>query len=149
MTRTQKEKMLAGEMYNAADPEIQADLLAAGAWLKRYNSTLGDSAEQWHLFLREGLGEVGPGAVIRPPFHCDYGFNISIGAHAYMNFNCVILDVAKVTIGDGTALGPLCRSIPPIIRMTPSSGRRGCSSGDLSALASTCGLAVARSSSRA
>ncbi len=44
MTRTQKEKMLAGEMYNAADPEIQADLLAAGAWLKRYNSTLGDSA---------------------------------------------------------------------------------------------------------
>lgn len=106
MTRTQKEKMLAGEMYNAADPEIQADLLAAGAWLKRYNSTLGDSAEQWHLFLRERLGEVGPGAVIRPPFHCDYGFNISIGAHAYMNFNCVILDVAKVTIGDGTAIGP-------------------------------------------
>ncbi|MQX98753.1 sugar O-acetyltransferase [Sinorhizobium medicae] len=106
MTRTQKEKMLAGEMYNAADPEIQTDLLAAGAWLKRYNSTSGDSAEQWHALLRERLGEVGPGAVIRPPFHCDYGFNISLGAHTYINFNCVILDVAKVTIGDGTAIGP-------------------------------------------
>lgn len=63
-----KEKMLAGEMYNAADPEIQADLLAAGAWLKRYNSTLGDSAEQWHLFLRERLGEVGPERLSVRPF---------------------------------------------------------------------------------
>ncbi|QPB24617.1 sugar O-acetyltransferase [Rhizobium sp. 007] len=106
MTRSEKEKMLAGEMYNAADPEIQADLLVTGAWLKRYNNTLGDPADQWHVLLCERLGEVGPGAVIRPPFHCDYGFNIRIGAHVYLNFNCVILDVAEVTIGEGTAIGP-------------------------------------------
>ncbi|TCU02069.1 sugar O-acetyltransferase [Rhizobium sullae] len=106
MTRSQKDKMLAGEMYNAADPEIQADLLVTGAWLKRYNDTLGAPPEQWHVLLCERLGEVGHGAVIRPPFHCDYGFNIRIGAHAYLNFNCVILDVAEVTIGEGTTIGP-------------------------------------------
>ncbi|MGB8293240.1 sugar O-acetyltransferase (plasmid) [Rhizobium ruizarguesonis] len=106
MTRTQKEKMLAGEMYNPADEEIQMDLLATGAWLKRYNDTLGSTAEHWNALLLERLGEVGTGAVIRPPFHCDYGFNIRLGAYVYINFNCVILDVAEVTIGAGTAVGP-------------------------------------------
>ncbi|WP_353642902.1 sugar O-acetyltransferase [Mesorhizobium sp. WSM2239] len=106
MKRSQKQKMLAGEPYNAADPEIQADLLATGAWLKRYNDTLGQTAERWHALLSERLAEVGPGAVIRPPFYCDYGFNIRIGASVYVNFNCVILDVAEVVIGHGTAIGP-------------------------------------------
>ncbi|MCO5965857.1 sugar O-acetyltransferase [Sinorhizobium meliloti] len=106
MTRSQKEKMLAGEMYNAADPEIQADLLATGAWLKRYNDALDARPDQWHVLLCERLGEVGLGAVIRPPFYCDYGFNIRLGAHVYVNFNCVILDVAEVAIGEGTAIGP-------------------------------------------
>ncbi len=106
MTRTQKEKMLAGELYNAADPEIQADLLATGVWLKRYNDTLGQSPEQWHALLSERLAEVGPGAVIRPPFHCDYGFNIRLGTNVFLNFNCVILDVVEVTIGEGTQIGP-------------------------------------------
>ncbi|MET2831068.1 sugar O-acetyltransferase [Mesorhizobium shangrilense] len=106
MIRSQKEKMLAGEPYSAADPEIQADLLATGAWLKRYNDTLGQTAEQGHALLSERLGEVGPGAVIRPPFYCDYGFNIRLGAHVFLNFNCVILDVVEVMIGQGTAIGP-------------------------------------------
>ncbi|RVD49103.1 sugar O-acetyltransferase, partial [Mesorhizobium sp. M2D.F.Ca.ET.140.01.1.1] len=51
MMRSQKEKMLAGEFYNAADPEIQADLLATGAWLKRYNDTLGQTTGHWHELL--------------------------------------------------------------------------------------------------
>ncbi|TIT53841.1 MAG: sugar O-acetyltransferase [Mesorhizobium sp.] len=106
MMRSQKEKMLAGEFYNAADPEIQADLLATGAWLKRYNDTLGQTTGHWHELLSERLGEVGRGTVIRPPFFCDYGFNIRIGANAYINFNCVILDVVEVKIGQGTAIGP-------------------------------------------
>ncbi|UVC15463.1 sugar O-acetyltransferase [Mesorhizobium onobrychidis] len=106
MMRSQKEKMLAGELYNASDPEIQADLLATGAWLKRYNDMLGQTAEHWHTLLSERLGEVGPGAVIRPPFFCDYGFNIGIEADVYVNFNCIILDVAEVRIGKGTTIGP-------------------------------------------
>jgi maltose O-acetyltransferase len=56
--------------------------------------------------LRERLASVGHGSTIRPPFHCDYGFNISLGAGVFLNFNCVILDVVAVTIGDGAQIGP-------------------------------------------
>jgi maltose O-acetyltransferase len=52
------------------------------------------------------LAEVGEGSYVRPPFHCDYGYNISLGKGVFLNFNCVILDVAKVTISDGTQIGP-------------------------------------------
>lgn len=106
MTRTQKERMLAGELYTAADAEIQADQLAASAWMKRYNALLGEPPEQWHALLCERLASVGEGALIRPPFHCDYGYNISLGANVFMNFNCVILDVVQVTIGEGTQISP-------------------------------------------
>jgi maltose O-acetyltransferase len=54
----------------------------------------------------ERLAQVGEGAVIRPPFFCDYGFNIRLGANVFLNFDCVILDVVEVTIGDGTQIGP-------------------------------------------
>jgi maltose O-acetyltransferase len=54
----------------------------------------------------ERLAFVGEGAAIRPPFHCDYGFNISLGAGVFLNFNCVILDVVAVSIGNGTQIGP-------------------------------------------
>lgn len=106
MSQTQKQKMLAGEHYNAADPEIQADQAAARAWMERFNLTPGMSNEQRHGLLRERFGAVGEGAFIRPPFHCDYGYNIRIGRGAFMNFGCVILDVVEVEIGDMTQIGP-------------------------------------------
>lgn len=106
MTRTQKQKMLAGELYTAADPEIQADQLAAGVWMKRYNATLDEGPDRWHALLKERFARVGDGAIIRPPFHCDYGYNVSLGDNVFINFNCVILDVVQVTIGDGTQIGP-------------------------------------------
>jgi maltose O-acetyltransferase len=56
--------------------------------------------------LRERLAFVGEGSEIRPPFYCDYGFNIHLGANAFLNFNCVILDVTAVTIGEGAQIGP-------------------------------------------
>jgi maltose O-acetyltransferase len=106
MTGTEMEKMLAGELYDAAAPELQAALLATHRWLARYNATLAMPAAERHALLLEGLGAVGDGAVIRPPFHCDYGFNIRLGAGAFLNFNCVILDVVAVAIGDRTQIGP-------------------------------------------
>jgi maltose O-acetyltransferase len=106
MPRSEREKMLSGELYDAAAPELQAERLAAETWLARYNASLGQPpAAQWAL-LRERLGAVGQGAVIRPPFFCDYGFNISLGEGAFLNFNCVILDVVAVSIGDRTQIGP-------------------------------------------
>jgi len=95
--------MLAGELYDPRDPELQAELAATAAWLGRYNASL--PADRPAL-LRERLGSVGEGVQIRAPFFCDYGFNIHLGAGVFLNFNCVILDVAEVHIGEGTQIGP-------------------------------------------
>ncbi|MBV8888517.1 MAG: sugar O-acetyltransferase [Alphaproteobacteria bacterium] len=102
----EKDKMLAGELYDASTPEIQAELAATHRWLARYNAALEMSSVERHALLLERLAAVGDGAVIRPPFHCDYGFNIRLGAGAFLNFNCVVLDVVAVTIGDLTQIGP-------------------------------------------
>ncbi len=104
--RTEKEKMLAGELYRAGDPELQADRQAAQAWMVRYNASAALSASARHVLLCEQLGAVGRGAAIRPPFFCDYGYNIHLGENAFLNFNCVILDVVRVEIGAGTQIGP-------------------------------------------
>jgi maltose O-acetyltransferase len=106
MARTEKAKMLAGELYDASAPEIQADLAATHRWLARYNAALDMEPSDRRELLVERLAAVGEGSVIRPPFHCDYGFNISLGAGVFLNFNCVILDVVEVTIGDRTQIGP-------------------------------------------
>ena len=103
---TERQKMVAGEPYDPGDSELQADQAAAKQWMVRYNAALGSSPSDRLVLLRERLGAVGDGAVIRPPFHCDYGYNISLGKGVFLNFNCVILDVVKVTIGDGTQIGP-------------------------------------------
>ena len=104
--KTEKQKMLAGELYRPDDSEIQADLAAGAKWLARYNASLGEPPSVQHALLTERLAQVGKGAVIRPPFFCDYGFNISLGDGVFLNFNCVILDVVEVTIGDRTQIGP-------------------------------------------
>src|SRR5271169_3833617 len=106
MARTEKDKMLAGELYDASAPEIQADLAATHRWLARYNAALDMAPSERRGLLRERFAAVGDGAVIRPPFHCDYGYNISLGADVFLNFNCVILDVVAVSIGAGTQIGP-------------------------------------------
>ena len=106
MTRTEKEKMLAGELYRPGDPELQAEIAANKIWMAEYNSTMAMPADERRVLLRRRLSLVGDGAVIRPPFFCDYGFNIRIGTNVFLNFNCVILDVAAVSIDDGTQIGP-------------------------------------------
>ena len=104
--RSEKERMLAGELYTADAPELQAEISITYKWLARYNAALGESASDLREILLERLAAVGEGAMIRPPFYCDYGFNISLGAGVFLNFNCVILDVVEVTIGDKTQIGP-------------------------------------------
>ncbi|PPV08045.1 nodulation protein [Xanthomonas bromi] len=104
--QTEKQKMLAGELYSAADAQLQADQAAAAEWMMRYNATTAQPSAQRHALLVERLAEVGAGAVIRSPFHCDYGYNIRLGAGVFLNFNCVILDICEVHIGDGTQIGP-------------------------------------------
>ena len=97
--------MPAGELYRP-DAELAADQAATKAWLVRYNAALAEPVSVRHALLRERLAHVGAGAVIRPPFHCDYGYNIRLGDGVFLNFNCVILDVVEVTIADRTQIGP-------------------------------------------
>lgn len=104
--RREKEKMLAGDLYNAADPELVAEHARARAFMQRYNSRLDAAPAEQHAMLVDALGAVGEGVVIRPPFHCDYASNIHLGPGVFLNFGCVILDVAAVTIGTGTQIGP-------------------------------------------
>ncbi|HEX6714129.1 MAG TPA: sugar O-acetyltransferase [Thermoleophilaceae bacterium] len=86
--------MLAGEMYLAGDPELVAERARCEQLLHEYNAA-GDEP-----VLRELIGAVGKETYIRPPFFCDYGYNITLGDKVFMNFNCVILDVVPVRIGD-------------------------------------------------
>jgi len=103
--KTEKQKMLTGELYRP-DAELGAEQAAAKAWMARYNAALASPVAERHALLRERLGHVGKDAVIRPPFFCDYGYNIRLGNGVFLNFNCVILDVVEVTIGDRTQIGP-------------------------------------------
>ena len=105
MNKTEKQKMLAGELYRP-DEELGAEQAAAKAWMVRYNAALAAPVSERHALLSERLARVGKGAVIRPPFHCDYGYNISLGDGVFLNFNCIILDVVEVVIGNGTQIGP-------------------------------------------
>ncbi len=97
--------MLAGELYRP-DAELGADQAAAKAWMVRYNAALALPVSERHALLGERLGHIGKDAVIRPPFFCDFGYNIRLGDGVFLNFNCVILDVVEVTIGDRTQIGP-------------------------------------------
>jgi maltose O-acetyltransferase len=105
LSKTEKQKMLAGELYRV-DAELAADQAATKAWLVRYNAALASPVSERHKILSERLAHVGNGAVIRPPFFCDYGYNIRLGDGVFLNFNCVILDVVEVSVGDRTQIGP-------------------------------------------
>jgi maltose O-acetyltransferase len=104
---TEREKMLRGERYDPRDEELVAARRRARLLLGRYNATAAtvDLAERARV-LGELLGVAGEGCWIEPPFQCDYGSHIVLGRNVYMNFNCVILDVAPVTIGNDVFFGP-------------------------------------------
>ena len=106
MSKTEKQKMLAGELYRPGDTALAADQAANKIWMVRYNGSLALPVSERHALLSERLAHVGADVVIRPPFFCDYGYNISLGDGVFLNFNCVILDVVEVSIGDRTQIGP-------------------------------------------
>jgi maltose O-acetyltransferase len=93
-----KERMLRGELYRV-DDELRTDLARAHGLLERYNVTRHSERDLRDRLLRELLGEVGDEVTIRPPFFCDYGTNITIGARTFVNFDCIMLDVAPIRIG--------------------------------------------------
>ena len=105
---TQRERMLAGQLYRADDPELTAGRARAEALCRRLEGLSQGETEARRAVMEELFGSVGPGAVVNGGFRCDYGANIRIGSCFYANYNCVILDCAPVVFGDHVFLGPNC-----------------------------------------
>ncbi|MBX7105665.1 MAG: sugar O-acetyltransferase [Gemmataceae bacterium] len=102
----EREKMLAGELYNPLDPELVRGRERARDLCRDLNATREADQDGRRRILRELLGAGGDDVWIQPPFYCDYGSNILLGRKCYFNFNCVVLDVCRVTIGDYSLFGP-------------------------------------------
>jgi maltose O-acetyltransferase len=103
---TEKDKMIIGLPYRANDPELIKQRAEVRKILGMYNQTGVHAAGYQIELLKQILGNMGDGSWIEPPFYCDYGYNITTGKDFYMNFDCVILDVAPVVIGDNVMCGP-------------------------------------------
>lgn len=104
--KTEKEKMLAGELYNAFTAELVAERDKIKNLLHHYNRLLPTDTTAKRQLLREMLGHCGEQFIIEQPFYCDYGYNIFLGENFFANFNCVILDEAPVKFGSDVLLGP-------------------------------------------
>lgn len=104
--RTEKEKMLAGELYNPLDEQLTAERTHARLLIKELNDTIEDQPDIRNNILRQLIPDAGKNLWLQPPFYCDYGYNMQIGDNVFFNFNCVVLDVMKVIIGSRTMLGP-------------------------------------------
>lgn len=103
---SEKDKMLSGELYKSFDAELLAERQRAKEIVFRYNSLQPSMIEERNELLKSLFGSVKGNFFIEPPFRCDYGCNIEIGENFYANYNLVILDCAKVTIGDNVLIGP-------------------------------------------
>ena len=106
MEKTEKEKMLAGDLYHAADTELLTERRHAQQILVRYNAAPDDGQMLRTDLLRDFLGAVGEGTVVLPTFTCDYGYNISLGRNVFINYHCIFLDCAPIAIGDDVQIGP-------------------------------------------
>ena len=103
--RTEKEKMLAGELYDPLDPELCRERQRCRDLCKRLNDSHEDQQQERRRILTQLFG-VETDAWVQPPFFCDYGTNIRLGSKVFFNFNCVVLDVMQITIGSNVLFGP-------------------------------------------
>jgi maltose O-acetyltransferase len=103
---SEREKMLAGELYDPLDPELVRDRDRARDLCQALNATREADRDERRRILRALFGAGGDTVWMQPPFWCDYGSNIALGERVFFNFNCVVLDVCRVTIGDYTLFGP-------------------------------------------
>ena len=120
-----KARMLRGELYRAVGDEIGADQARAQELLERFNGSGHAEQELRASLLRELLGAIGDGVVVRPPFHCDYGTRITIGAGTFVNFGCVMLDVAPIRIGAACQLAPRVQLLTATHPIDPEPRRLG------------------------
>ncbi|WP_026754016.1 sugar O-acetyltransferase [Sediminibacter sp. Hel_I_10] len=103
---TEKQKMIAGELYRSQDPELVKEHQHAKLLFQKFNAMDDTLKTQRQDILLALLGATGENLCVEPPFYCDYGYNISMGKNVFINYNCCILDGSYVRIGDNCMLGP-------------------------------------------
>jgi maltose O-acetyltransferase len=122
--RTEREKMLAGDLYDPLDPELVKNRHRVRMLCKKLNAS--DDADE--EFRRELCGQIfgkgGDTVWVQPPFNCDYGANIELGERVFFNFNCVVLDVCRVSIGAYTMFGPGVQILTPMHPMDAAERRK-------------------------
>jgi maltose O-acetyltransferase len=105
MKKSEYQKMLSGELYDAGDEILMQMGIRARASMQEYNTTIFDKRKR-EILLRQILGSVGTNADVQTPFYIDYGCHIEVGDNFFANFNCMLLDCTYIKIGDNVFLGP-------------------------------------------
>jgi maltose O-acetyltransferase len=123
--RSEKQRMLAGELYLSADPELVAERLRARQQVREYDATAPAETARRAALLAGLFGRLGAPVEIEPPFHCDYGYNIDAGSGLYMNVGCVVLDCAAVTIGSNVLCAPYVQIYTAYHPLDPEVRRQG------------------------
>jgi maltose O-acetyltransferase len=106
LLKSEKEKMLNGELYNAANSILLRERLHARRLTRKYNQTIETDEGERTKILKELFGSTGENIYIEPTFRCDYGYNIHVGENFYANFDCVFLDVCEIRIGNNCLIAP-------------------------------------------
>ena len=125
----ERDRMLAGDLYDPLDPELVAARARARDLCQAINATREADADERRRLVVDLFGAGGEEVWLQPPFFCDYGTNITLGRKVFFNFNCVVLDVCTVRIGDFTLFGPAVQiytathPLDPILRRTQESGK--------------------------
>ena len=112
--KAEREKMIGGELYNALDPALVAERDRASELCQKLNASREADREMRRELLLKLFGRGGDSVWLRPPFFCDYGSNIELGKRVFFNFNCIVLDVCKVSIGDFSQLGSGVQILTPL-----------------------------------
>jgi len=118
--RSHKERMLAGELYQADDPQVAAEFVRAQQLAERYNAIDPADFARREVALTELFGAIGQGCEVRAPLRVDFGYNIRLGDRVFVNYNSVMLDVAAITIGDDTLIGPNVQLLTPTHPLDPT-----------------------------
>jgi maltose O-acetyltransferase len=121
--RSMRERMLAGDLYIADDPQLFDQMRRAAQLMHRFNTGDPTEFETQFAVLRELLGSLGDGAWIRAPIYVDYGSHIHIGARSFLNFGAVLLDVAQISIGEDVQVGPNVQFLTPTHPIEPEPRR--------------------------
>lgn len=121
---SQRERMLAGALYQANDPELVASRRACQRLVESFNTTRADDDDRRRQVLGELLGSFGDGSQVLPRFQCDYGTYISIGTNCFVNYDAILLDCAPITIGDNVSIGPRAQLLTALHPIDDHDARR-------------------------